>query len=82
MTVWGLPPASDRNLAACVRPSACGRELMNQLKAANISLLTTTQGVIADDFDAFEHVSWFTSAYLVSIRIATGKTNSKNSIID
>lgn len=35
--------------------------------ASNISLLTTTQGVIAADLDAFEEISWFTSAYLVSM---------------
>jgi hypothetical protein len=35
------------------------------LQASNISLLTTTQGVIAGDLDAFESVSWFTSAYLI-----------------
>ncbi|KAF2671771.1 putative major facilitator superfamily transporter [Microthyrium microscopicum] len=36
------------------------------LQASNISLLTTTQGVIAEDLDAFEEASWFTSAYLVA----------------
>jgi MFS family permease len=36
------------------------------LQSANISLLTTTQGVIAGDLDAFESTAWFTSAYLVA----------------
>ncbi|CZT16729.1 related to MFS multidrug transporter [Ramularia collo-cygni] len=35
------------------------------LQAVNISLLTTTQSVIANDLDAFEKTSWFTSAYLI-----------------
>ena len=30
-------------------------------------MLTTTQGVIAADLDAFEQTSWFTSAYLVAM---------------
>jgi len=38
------------------------------LQATNISLLTTTQSVIADELDAFEKTSWFTSAYLVHFR--------------
>lgn len=37
------------------------------LQASNISLLTTTQSSIAADLDAFEKVSWFTSAYLVAM---------------
>ena len=28
-------------------------------------MLTTVQGVIAEELDAYEDVSWFTSAYLV-----------------
>jgi predicted MFS family arabinose efflux permease len=32
-----------------------------------MSMLTTTQGVIADDLEAYESVTWFTSAYLVSM---------------
>lgn len=35
------------------------------IQATNISLLTTTQSVIAGDLDAFEKTSWFTSAYLI-----------------
>ena len=35
-------------------------------QAMNISLLTTTQSTIAADLNAFDSVSWFTSAYLVS----------------
>lgn len=30
-----------------------------------MSGLTTTQGAIVDDLDAFSEASWFTSAYLV-----------------
>jgi predicted MFS family arabinose efflux permease len=30
-------------------------------------MLTTTQGVIADDLEAYEYVTWFTSAYLVGM---------------
>jgi MFS family permease len=32
-----------------------------------MSMLTTTQGVIADELEAYEDVIWFTSAYLVSM---------------
>lgn len=35
------------------------------LQATNISLLTTTQSSIANDLDAFEKTSWFTSAYMI-----------------
>lgn len=34
-------------------------------QAMNISILTTTQSTIAADLNAFDSVSWFTSAYLV-----------------
>ncbi|EOD43648.1 putative mfs multidrug transporter protein [Neofusicoccum parvum UCRNP2] len=37
------------------------------LQACNFSLLTTTQSAIAADLDAFEQVSWFTSAYLRAV---------------
>jgi hypothetical protein len=33
--------------------------------ASNISLITTTQSMIANDLNAFDEASWFTSAYLV-----------------
>ncbi len=33
--------------------------------AANMSGITTTQSKIAEDLDAFDSASWFTSAYLV-----------------
>src|SRR5580704_9237893 len=43
--------------------------LANEIEiiATNITLLTTTQSVIASDLDAFEEASWFTSAYLVAM---------------
>ncbi|KAL6711104.1 hypothetical protein ACN47E_006979 [Coniothyrium glycines] len=37
------------------------------LQATNISILTTTQSSIAEDLDAFERASWFTSAYLIAM---------------
>ena len=37
------------------------------LQATNISMLTTIQSAIAADLDAYELVTWFTSAYLVSM---------------
>ncbi|KAF2723118.1 MFS general substrate transporter [Polychaeton citri CBS 116435] len=37
------------------------------LQATNISLLTTTQSRIAEEFDSFEKVSWFTSSYLIAM---------------
>lgn len=37
------------------------------LQATNISLLTTTQSVIAQELDAFERTSWFTSSYLIAM---------------
>ncbi|KAJ9664266.1 hypothetical protein H2201_005258 [Coniosporium apollinis] len=41
------------------------------LQACNISLLTTTQGLIAADYDAFSEVSWFTSTYLIAMSSVT-----------
>ncbi|EKG18363.1 Major facilitator superfamily [Macrophomina phaseolina MS6] len=41
------------------------------LQACNFSLLTTTQSAIAADLDAFEEVTWFTSAYLVPMSSIT-----------
>ena len=35
------------------------------LQSANFTLMTTTQGLIADDLDAYSEVSWFTATYLV-----------------
>ncbi|KAF2455639.1 putative MFS multidrug transporter [Lineolata rhizophorae] len=40
-------------------------------QASNISLLTTTQGLIATEFDAFDDISWFTSAYLIAMSSIT-----------
>ncbi|KAI9675560.1 MAG: hypothetical protein M1822_008913 [Bathelium mastoideum] len=37
------------------------------LQATNTSLLTTTQGFIAEELDAFQEVSWFTSTYLIAM---------------
>ncbi|KAE8448092.1 hypothetical protein EG329_009857 [Mollisiaceae sp. DMI_Dod_QoI] len=36
------------------------------LQAANMSGITTTQSKIAEDLDAFDSASWFTSAYLIA----------------
>lgn len=36
-----------------------------EMLAANVSLLTTIQSAIADGLNDYNHVSWFTSAYLV-----------------
>jgi len=33
--------------------------------AANMSGLTTTQSKVAEDLDAYDSTTWFTSAYLV-----------------
>lgn len=41
-------------------------DILTRYIATNISLLTTTQSVIAEELDAFEKTSWFTSAYLVN----------------
>jgi MFS family permease len=63
-----VPPTSGHGISisrAMVISIALG--VLVFLQAANVSLLTTTQGVIAGDLDAFESVSWFTSAYLVPI---------------
>ena len=35
--------------------------------AANMSGITTTQGAIAEDLDAYATATWFTSVYLVCI---------------
>ena len=35
--------------------------------AMNITMLTTTQSVIAADLDAFSEASWLTSAYLIAV---------------
>lgn len=37
------------------------------LQATNMSMLTTIQSSIADDLDAYEEASWFTSAFLVGM---------------
>ncbi|MCJ1307606.1 hypothetical protein MMC25_001253 [Agyrium rufum] len=37
------------------------------VQAMNITMLTTTQSVIATDLDAFSEASWLTSAYLIAI---------------
>ncbi|QDS73302.1 hypothetical protein FKW77_005891 [Venturia effusa] len=50
------------------------------LGAGNISLLTTTQGAIASDLNAFEYTTWFTSAYLASMS-STGPVYAKLSYI-
>ncbi|KAI9688009.1 MAG: hypothetical protein M1820_010335 [Bogoriella megaspora] len=41
------------------------------LMSSNISLMTTTQGFIAEDLDAFKSTSWFTSAYLIAVSSLT-----------
>ena len=46
------------------------------LQSTNISLLTTTQSAIAEDLDAFDKTSWFTSAYLIAMS-ALGPLNGK-----
>jgi hypothetical protein len=35
--------------------------------ASNMSGITTTQGAIAEDLDAYATATWFTSVYLVRI---------------
>lgn len=47
-------------------PKSHSKTGANRDIACNFSLLTTTQSAIAADLDAFEDVTWFTSAYLVS----------------
>ncbi|KAF4616203.1 hypothetical protein G7Y89_g15203 [Cudoniella acicularis] len=37
------------------------------LQASNISGITTTQSIIAEDLDAFASASWFTSSYLIAM---------------
>ena len=46
------------------------------LQATNISMLTTTQSAIANDLDAFERTTWFTSAYLIAVS-SLGPLNGK-----
>lgn len=46
-------------------PISIALALLIFFQAMNISFLTTTQSTIAADLDAFDNVSWFTSAYLV-----------------
>lgn len=46
------------------------------LQSTNISILTTTQSAIAEDLDAFDKTSWFTSAYLIAMS-ALGPLNGK-----
>lgn len=46
------------------------------LQATNISMLTTTYSQIAEELDAFDRVSWFTSAYLIAMS-ALGPLNGK-----
>ncbi|TID25784.1 AP-3 complex subunit beta-2 [Venturia nashicola] len=50
------------------------------LGAGNISLLTTTQGAIAFELNAFEYTTWFTSAFLASMS-STGPVYAKLSYI-
>jgi len=40
--------------------------------ASNMSGLTTTQGAIAEDLDAYATATWFTSVYLVRISLLYG----------
>jgi len=46
------------------------------LQASNISMLTTTGSDIAEELDAFERATWFTSAYLIAMS-ALGPLNGK-----
>ncbi|KAG9235040.1 major facilitator superfamily domain-containing protein [Amylocarpus encephaloides] len=41
------------------------------LQASNMSGITTTQSKIAEDLDAFDSASWFTSAYLIAMSSAS-----------
>lgn len=56
--------------------SAIALGLLIFLQSTNISILTTTQSAIAEDLDAFERTSWFTSAYLIAMS-ALGPLNGK-----
>jgi MFS family permease len=50
------------------------------LQATNISMLTVIQSAIANELDAFEQTSWFTSAYLIPLS-ALGPLNGKLSSV-
>lgn len=41
--------------------------MLTEPSASNISLLTTIQGAIAEELNAYEQVTWFATAYLVGI---------------
>lgn len=43
------------------------QSLTNAIAATNISMLTTAQSDIAEDFDAFSETTWFSSAYLIAM---------------
>ncbi|KXT02911.1 hypothetical protein AC578_1823 [Pseudocercospora eumusae] len=63
---------------ACLVVFALGALIFVQ--ATNISMLTTIQSAIADDLDAFEKTSWFTSVYLI-MTSALGPLNGKLSSV-
>ena len=50
------------------------------LQASNISLLTTVQGVIAEDLNAYDSTTWFMSTYLLAMA-STGPVYGKLSYI-
>lgn len=50
------------------------------LGVGNISLLTTTQGAIASDLNAFEYTTWFTSTFLAALS-STGPVYAKLSYV-
>ncbi|KIW01939.1 uncharacterized protein PV09_06778 [Verruconis gallopava] len=50
------------------------------LQASNISLLTTVQGVIAEDLNAYDSTTWFMSSYLLAMS-STGPVYGKLSYI-
>lgn len=50
------------------------------LQASNISLLTTVQGVIAEDLQAYDSTTWFMSSYLLAMS-STGPIYGKLSYI-
>lgn len=56
--------------------SAVALGLLIFLQSTNISILTTTQSAIAEDLEAFDKTSWFTSAYLIAMS-ALGPLNGK-----
>lgn len=55
------PTPGTARLIACV----IGLFFLVFLQTFNISALTTTQGAVARDLDAFTQTSWFVSAYLI-----------------